>query len=569
MDINTSNISNPTVCECALAYEAATENFDLEPIDTTPREQKKICKWIYKYYLSREAFGELFADSGKELSDTEFLGFAKQCLDKIYGLQEIEARDFEKNAIRFDEETKKLFKSLLNYDDYGTQFLKDGNNLQLIISSSENCGYILTLKNASVFPDNNLSCLFFKKFTYDEQDGQYHLIVKLENWDDETTTIQEITFSDAETQLVLCRAEASFGAYPPWEYLSSYSTGIFNKYAYGKPLNEKETVLIPLLAEITKITWFATVPEKFDNPDLPLLKKYFKEFNCDKPLKILEKIEQFYYSPKKDSLYKKLAAVLSEKKYEPLWRKLFTLISDSQSEYPQMTDMICNEIKLNHVRESIQQLMHDRGYSGNYPDFIKRGEIRGFHCVSSYEMPYLVGAEKNVVYHIHCNERFLANDLSIEFLCGTEMLKDCEQQGDIYSCMFNANGRRLFTEISLNIENIKQEDFSYDELNDFVNIAVKKAELQKLTKEEKEKATILTAPLLLIVFLGLLAYGLPFGIIMTIGMMLLTVIITLISGDVVLLPDLLSDSIWGQIFFGSMLVYGLVMGVFTLWSCKK
>ncbi len=92
---------------------------------------------------------------------------------------------------------------------------------------------------------------------------------------------------------------------------------------------------------------------------------------------------------------------------------------------------------------------------------------------------------KNTAYRIHCQESYCGG-LRLVLLSGTELLRRGEEMGDIYSCMFNANGRRLLrkTEWSTSMDDAA----SLSKLERQLRIAVKRAELKKLDKDEQEKS---------------------------------------------------------------------------------
>lgn len=117
------------------------------------------------------------------------------------------------------------------------------------------------------------------------------------------------------------------------------------------------------------------------------------------------------------------------------------------------------------------------------------------------------------MYHIHCIEEN-ASRLHLIFGCGMELLRKGEQKGDIYSCMFNADGRCFYKTAS------EPRDWSgkytQEKLCRIVDAAVKRAELRNLNKEEQKLVS--AAPQaetknlfwLLIPISGLLPLGLSF-----------------------------------------------------------
>lgn len=568
MDINTSNISNPTVCECALAYEAATENFDLEPTNATPREQKKICKWIYKYYLSREAFGELFADSNRELSDTEFLDFAKQCLDKVRLLQEAEKDNLRNLLIDFNEKAINAFERLTNDTFYFTNFYTNGNDIKIPVDGATSFTHFLVLENADNVPDVAFHCMWNAKVFFDNEANRYILSGVLDNWDTDTETEFEITFTDAHVEITVMSAVSAFDRESPWDYLIDIAENIIRKYSFSADyLNEKEKAILPLIAELCKFSVYAYKPEEFNTANFSILKGYLSKYKYTKVLKALSKVEEKYFSKNQFTLLSNFVSMLNCQKYEPLWRELFALITDSQKDYPQFIPTIYHEEILKQVRKKIQQLMEANGYSGTYPDFIKTGSLKGIRTVNSYNSPFTVGFEKNVVSHIHCAEQLLEQEISINIVCGTELLKEYENPGDIFSCMFAAEGRRLFSTITFNV---------FDGEKSFINkadtifaAAIKKAELRKLTRQERKEFNKTTPSLVAVFLFCLFALGLGFGILFTIAMMGFTFLIEIIDGGNTDLLSFIMDEMWLKSFLFTSLGFGSAMGIFIVLALKR
>lgn len=63
---------------------------------------------------------------------------------------------------------------------------------------------------------------------------------------------------------------------------------------------------------------------------------------------------------------------------------------------------------------------------------------------------------------------------------------------------------------------------------------------------------------------ALLVVGGIFGVITTVGFMLLSVLIALITGNMDTIPALIADGPWWQILFGSWVLLDIVLGIFCL-----
>lgn len=568
MKINIDSISNPTACECAVAYEAATDSFEQDPVFADINTQKKICKWMQKYYMSREAFGELFAETDEKMSDSEFLKLAKQCLDKVRMLQEAEKEKFRKYAVNLNEETRNAVEKIVNDTLYFTHFYKEGNNIKIPVDSAPSFTHFLVLENAENVPEVAFHHLWNAEVSFDNESNRYILSGVLDNWDTDTESDFEITFSDAHTEITVMSAVSAFWHESPWDYLIEIAENIIRKYSFSADyLNKKEKDLLPLLAELCKFSVYAHKPEEFNTADFSNLKGYLSKYQYTKALKALSKVEEKYFSKNYLALSSNFVSMLNRQKYEPLWRELFALIADTQKDYPQYAPAFYNEAVLEQARKKIQQLMEANGYTGTYPDFIKTGSLKGIRTVNSYNSPFTVGFEKNVVYHIHCTEQLLEQEISINIVCGTELLKEYENSGDIFSCMFAANGRRLFSTITFNV---------YDGEKSFVNktekivvTAIKKAELQKLTKQERKEFNKPTPSLVSVFLFCLFVLGLGFGILFTIAMIGFTFLIEIIDGGNTDLLSFIIDELWLKIFLFTSLAFGGAMGIFMVLALKR
>ena len=76
--MNIANIDIDYIEFFSLCYEMAKNIYEVEPVDATPKMQRKIRKWFDKTYLKNEELSvenENFID--KDMSDSEFIQFLK------------------------------------------------------------------------------------------------------------------------------------------------------------------------------------------------------------------------------------------------------------------------------------------------------------------------------------------------------------------------------------------------------------------------------------------------------------------------------------------------------------
>lgn len=182
-------------------------------------------------------------------------------------------------------------------------------------------------------------------------------------------------------------------------------------------------------------------------------------------------------------------------------------------------------------------------------------------------MTYWVGHEKNTVFHIHCAESAWNNELDITFLCGTALLRPGESAGDIYTCAFNAKGQRIFHTVNYSCSYEPESQEEPDDLALKTGIAAKRAQLRKLTKQERKAAPQVN---LLPLFLGILLFGGGFfATFMALGMAVICAIATWIFAGLSAIPEMLKELPWLQLFAFCWLSFGGVMGILTVLARRK
>lgn len=557
-----------------LGYDIAHDVFSVNPIEASPRQQKKIRTWLEKTYIS----GETFPDNvkkyiSKEVCDAKFIEFLKSCHDQIE-LNEIRAKQqFEKFTADLSEKVKSALWQLFETDVYTNNFCRRGNDVALEIENGGAFRRTIILKNASCVPEGNADCLSFSNGSFIKQDDNYCLVGEAEDYENEITTPFSIRFTDVDVEVEIFNACSRTFADNPWLQLQCIASDILGKYSLpGCYFNEKENEILPLTIEISKLSiYIGEPPKEFENPEFPLLKGYANKYRYDKILSLLEMLEKEYFNDiRKDKIISKITSKLNKKNYEPLWREIYNMIEESQSEYPVATDVCCTFEELNEARTNIQKLMESHGYTGIYPNYVKYGKISNIRLAESYDMTYFIGMEKNVVYHIHCTEEYFNGHLMIEFLCGTALLRKDETAEDIYSCLFNANGRRLFHTVSYESNYINElDEVKTDNMEQRVQIAVKKAELIKLSKEERKEYVGFDISYFHIFLWASIVAGGLFSILMNLSMMILGVIILLVSGKHKIIPEMFTDFPWIWMIVLAWIGFGAPIGLITVLTKRK
>lgn len=552
-------------------YSIACEVFDEKPETMPIKKQQKIREWIQKTYLDDMDFpNKICKYISKDVSTSDFFDFFKSCYVHVENEGTKQKQLFDKNAVDLPENVKNALWKIVQDGFSVSEITVLNQDIYINCGETSSCRVTLILKNASGIPDETVDFISFDGIgTFRKDENGYRLVGVTYNYDKEIEQTLIIRFLDAEIKEEIFNATSSIFITNPWDFLVETVSNIMEKEEYvGQySFNEKERELLPLFKELKVFHWMysdrLTARCKFS-----VLKSYIKEFNFNSLLKDFEKLETTLSNwNKRFQMSERIKEKLNQEKYEPLWRKIYNQVIESQAEYPIKTDVCCDKKDITELRNKIQQLMELHGYSGTYPHFVKHGSMDKIHLAQSYKMSYFVGKEKNVEYHIYCNEEFYSGQFTIQFLCGTALLRKGTNICDIFSCFFNANGKRFVNEISYETS-FNNYALSHN-LENIARIAVKKAELIKLTKEERElydNNKIVSIPIILF---GALFMGLLFGILMTLGMMLVCAIITLlVAGPQEILPMII-EMPWLCVFIFCVVGFGVAMSIVNFLAERK
>ena len=580
MDI--SKIDDKFIEIFALSYISAQSYFETEPVDASAKMQKKIRKRIEKYYIPDEDYPEnVMQYIGKDVSDEDFLKFLKACNKACCDQIELNITQkkqlFNQASVDFTEEVRDALWAKISEECFFAKVRKVGKDAQIDVGYNEGYKRTLTLVNVSGLPEESFDYLAFENGSLIKRGDEYILSGEAENHDDDSTTPFSIRFTDAKVDITLFQAGEQLFWETPWAHIQTIAAEILRKHFFlpGDYLNDREKELLPLITELGAISYWTFIPDESNPADFSQLKSYIVRFGFNELLPFFESLEKnFSDGKKKGRIVYKLHSKLNAQKYEPLWRELYNTISKTQEEYPTRAIVLCPTELLNETRSNIQKLMKSHGYSGTYPDFIKKGTTRGIHLAESYSTSYFVGAKKNVAYHIHCAEDFYNGHLSIDFLCGTEILRKDETAGDIYSCMFDAKGRRFFKTVLYESDSVNpdaDEEYETQDLGQRVQIAVKKAELIKLTKEERKEIydDLPSWQSFLISIVCTVVLGLLCSIAVTIGFMLIGIVLCLIFVVPQEIPSMFSEIPWLKFFLLSWGIAAVGIEILALIEMRK
>lgn len=552
-------------------YVHAEAMHRVDPASASERKQRKIRKWIDKQYNAtiRELPDEVAEQLSGVKSDAEILAFLKECRQQIRELEEDGKRRFDEVAAEFDRETEVALKEFAQR--IWIPGMKTwGTDIELVVADGLAYRQTLILKNATVEAEGQLeNSVYLHTVELKKEETGYSLFCRFE--DGEPMVFK---FETAETRVEVFNCTAGSWLYDnPWFGLQSMVSRLLTKAELpGGYCSEKEKELLPLIREIGMLEyWF----EGADDREIafPNLKAISARHRYRQVMELLEKMEALELGRDKyNGLADRLIRTLSEQKYEPMWREIFEKIRASQQDYPNMAERFCSSDILQNTRSKIQQLMESHGYAGTYPDFVKTGPMKGIHLEESYGLTYFIGMEKRVQYRIHCSETFDEDDglLGVQFLCGTAILKKGETVEDIYACMFNAKGRRLIHTVFYDVPLVESEELNSepDDLELRVRIAVKRAELKKLTKEERKGYWNPGSGCGTFLGLFVVAGGM-FSILFTPMMMLYGMLMLALFGEFSEIPALFTDFPWLQMFAFAWIGFGGAMGLVTVLARRK
>lgn len=514
------------------------------------KKQKKFHKWVSKHYSGEisEFSDEVQAYFAPDADDGALITFLVDCDEQCkYAFEHrVDA------LLPLGEEVMSAVDSILGEDYWPKVEEKDGR-CALVVDDGEVFRRTLILQNAEGFyklPDGGFIIDIPK---VERMVDKYRIMAEL----DEESEQLSVSFSGAEVKVESFNCVDSVIYWDdPWEYLQMLAGQIIDKAELpGKHCNERELALLPLLRDVCL--------DREDELHLPLLKQMVQRYGFSKLEALLSKAEG---RKAVDGLKRQLR----KKEYEPLWREIFDKICQSQKDYPKKVECYCNLNTLHGLRQRVQVFMESRGYIGTYPDFEKRFDIPGMRLMNVYGQSYTVCREKDAVSLIHCMETYESGEPAIHFLTGTAFLRKGEEKGDIYSCLFDAKGRRMFRKVrDYNlIWELGQEERKPNQLECLATIAIKKSQLKSLTREERNipHSGISNWTTFWVVFL--FAGGL-FGIFMTLAMMLIAVVGLTIFGQFWEIPSFFATVPWWMVLAFCWIGFGAGMGIVTVLGNRK
>lgn len=563
MDI--SWMSKELMERLSCSYTVAQEVFGSLPEQATGNKQRKIRKWVEENYLLPE--DDTIAEHlGKMTPTNEFIAIMKVCNESYQSFIVRKNEQFAALMQAFSEDVRYAFTTLFEQEYIADAIRCEDSYAIIHVQDCEGFVCKLMLTEATGIPEKAYDSLNFYDIQADGQ-GRYVLTGEGVFWEDDTTEPFTIGFAAASVAISCFRTDTSVVLYDHsfWNYLTQVAEQIRSKHFLpGDYQNEQEKALLPLLTEITQMRFrYAT-----DLPvtDFSCIKGYFSKYGYTELTRMIDRMIALPEdSSKRQKMADKIIKCLSYKKYEPMCREIMALIQQSQMQYPEKISQYCDSDLLTEIRISIQRQMEEKGYSGQYPDYIKKGAIKGIRLVEAFDEIYFIGPEKNVAHHIHCTETYINGQLTVHFQCGTQCLRRKEEPGDAYSCMFRDQGRRLLCAAKYEIDKAKHiDEDEREKLSQILNIAVKQAERIKLTKEEWETLMGFPFPWGYLFWTFFLVGGGFFSVFMTLVFFVITILLTVVFTGFAMVPEVVIAVPWFRILLLTWILFGGIMGLVTV-----
>lgn len=456
----------------------------------------------------------------------------------------IQKEQFERFSADLPADVKKALWDLLQCPHFNRKLTPKDGKLSIEVDSGTACIRYLTLYDVSGVPEGADELTFESLI---QRRGEYRLVGEAEDYFNEETKLFTIRFSRAEVDTQACRVQSILPNCNPWETLLSMAHQLMVKYSISESLfNHAERAMRPLLEELARLFTYLPQPEGCTGTTFTQLRKIIEGYGATELLPILDKLEQSAHPRQKDRYLRKLIVKLDTVRYEPLFRNIWDQLVETQRDYPTGTQILLEESERTNLHNRIQHMMEQLGYSGSYPDYYKNTSIKGLRLAESYGMDYFVMGEKNTVSHIHVNE--VANEqVCLELICGTQLLKKDQHRGDYLTCTFNSKGRTFAKTILCEVNH----------LGIILPVADKLAQLQRLNKEERKLHSAEKPSSLSVFFACLILGGGGFAVLGTAAMLLIGAVTLLLTGDLHLLPEFP----WLQMFAFAWLGYGGLMGI--------
>lgn len=437
--------------------------------DTSTGKSASIRKARRTARIKADRFSHELIEYIKSCTDAELFAFLGECsAEARMRYREKRERATEKFA-SFDERVR--FAALELWEGHTLQRMSYSDGVATITIDDGAFYIYLRLYGVTEFcEDFEYKYLYYVDFGYDETKDEYYSAVGSEDFDE-----LRFTFTDAKAEYESYNPLAGcFVNESPWFNLSRVCCEILNKAdSVPELLSDKEKEHLPLIREVGNLS-FATEDRSF-----PTLRALALKHDLRSTEKLFAKFEKALRG-RADRIRKKLFRKMNRISHVKMWREIYDMINEAESDYPTPTECTLDTAEVSAVRERVTEILYDRGYSGVYPCFTKPLKPRKFLCFLSHGMHYIAFGEKRMQARVYFAESTIGIP-TLRVCSGTVFYRKNEFVDDFFSFAFDARGRRYYA--GSNITEFKSDN---EELEKVVNIAAKKAEFEQLTKDEKE-----------------------------------------------------------------------------------
>lgn len=443
----------------------------------------------------------------------------------------------------FPTEYELLLQELLHGPEWGLEITRSGADI-VVRQREENCfAYDLTLKNCVGMPDEAIGKSLLVGELNREGD-EYVLTGDIDDPDADELEPVVLRFSGLEMNAWAIRPNLRLWQKDPWQALGLLCNGIVGK-AELLPhlLHDGERELLPQMNELCAINWcMASRMERFVE-----LRRIFPQ-ELHRHLDRLEGTREKWERCRKcsDALLK----TLKSSRYEHIWRDLWERIAQTQMGYPS------GDPGNPELERRITGELRRLGYAGTFPDFTRRGTITRTQFVGHR----LVTSGTEAAFHIRVQLYSRDDYMNLNCLCGTELLEAGAEPGDIERCAFRDGGRRF-------LRFVNAWDVAPEEIAPRLSLAAKRAELAPLNREERKMEGVISN--WRVFWLVFLIFGGCFSVLYTLGMVLVSGLIAAIFGGLDAVWESVATYPWLQMFAGSWLLSGGVLGLMMIFAIKE
>lgn len=559
-------ISSEDLERLAGMYVHACFLYGEDPLQYTPRKQKRVQNWLCKHYIHvitqmPDHIQELFSADRQV-----FFEFLASC--NTEARIRSNAENYASAAVikEFPENVQHALTVFLEFhENHPLSVIND--TIQIEVECCSAYRLYITLPGAQWKKPVKQPCwISGANFSFAQQElGKYLLYGCI--WKNEKECPLEIVFDSIVYGLDIFNAAKTLApVHSPWDILRSATVCLRQKAELpGDCCSSAEKELLPVLDEISDLSYSISRTEPFY-----LLESLAQKHGHSQLAALLRKL--VLPDPKnarrRERLTKRVLAQLAKAKYEGMWREIYEAFRASQAGLPGVFDVYPIP-ELSSMRQTIEDRLKANGFEGTYPDFQKNGSIRGLRLTQRNGLSYFVFNEKRARYFIHCQETLSYDCMHVHFLCGTALQRKTEDVTDVYACAFDAKGRRYFRTLSYGTSPEARTYGQWPLAALYAIVAAKCAQLEQLTRVERKIARIEPAQPWSIFFFWLLFGGGLFSILFHLFFFPAFALFLYAIGDGAMIPGLFTDTAWLKSILFAWVGFGGAMGIVSAMASRK